>query len=80
MWPNPCQGVLSVKVLGLSLGIDYKLVIYDVFGREVYENIALGGGKKWTIDISTFSPGIYIVFCKDKENRIYTGKFIKSMY
>jgi hypothetical protein len=34
VWPNPASVGLSVEVLGLSLGIDCSLVVYDMFGRE----------------------------------------------
>ncbi len=58
---------------------DLTWVIYDIFGREVNAKIVSGGGEDWTINISSLSPGMYIVFGKDTENRLSSGKFIKSL-
>jgi hypothetical protein len=92
LWPNPAKTIVNCQLSAVdfqfnsTFSIDnLALVIYDIFGREIHAEMISstreGGGRKggWTIDISSLSPGIYIVFCKDKENRIYSGKFIKSL-
>jgi hypothetical protein len=75
---RPTEGLKSFGRDG-RLNRDLTWVIYDVFGRKVNAKIVSGGGEEWTINISSLSPGMYIVFCKDIENRIYSGKFIKSL-
>jgi hypothetical protein len=92
IWPNPAKTIVNCQLSTVDFQYnstfsieDISLVIYDVFGREVAANMIssprVGGGREggWTVDISSLSPGMYIVFCKDKENRMYSGKFIKSL-
>jgi hypothetical protein len=82
IWPNPAGELLHgrLNVDDGRLNIDFRLVIYDVFGREIYPKIISQGEEGWTVDISQLPTGMYIVICKDKENRISSGKFIKSLY
>jgi hypothetical protein len=85
VWPNPANSVLSVKVLGLSSGRYYSLVIYDIFGR-----IALflppGGGRagdggwSWQVDVSALPTGIYLAVVKDERNVLGTGKFVVARH
>jgi hypothetical protein len=86
IWPNPCRGMFNVECLMLNEGKGYKLSIYDIFGREVATDMLsspqVGEGREggWTVDISSLPQGMYIIICKDKLNRILSGKFIKSLY
>jgi hypothetical protein len=85
VWPNPCREVLSVKVLGLSEGKDYKLVVYDIFGRSVFSFPPFGGragdggrGRegRWTLDVSALPPGVYIAIVKNGVELVESRKFV----
>ena len=96
VWPNPAAEVLSVKCLGLpartfpfgtggSSGIDYELVIYDIFGRmATARQISLppGGGRAgdggWQVDVSSLPPGMYLAVIKNGREVIGSRKFIIS--
>jgi hypothetical protein len=84
IWPNPASEGLSVKVLGLSSGINCSLVIYDIFGRIVTAPFPLvprspgpqDGGWSWKVDVSALPPGIYLAVVKDDRTVLGTGKFV----
>jgi hypothetical protein len=82
IYPNPAQELIHGR-LNMDDGrfnIYLGLVIYDVLGRIVSAKTISGGQEEWTINISSLSPGVYIVSYNDKENRIFSGKFLKSLY
>jgi hypothetical protein len=84
IWPNPASEGLSVKVLGLSEGISYSMVIYDIFGQIALSPCLLvprstcpqGGGWSWMVDVSALPPGIYLAVVRDDKTVIGTGKFV----
>lgn len=79
IWPNPVSEGLSVKVLGLSSGIDYTLMIYDLFGREVTAltpTLPQPGEGVLKVDVSSFPAGIYIAVLKSNKGEALTGKFV----
>jgi hypothetical protein len=92
IFPNPAYGGLSVKVLGLSAGINYStfnlqpsISIYDIFGRPAPATTislppgggrARDGGWRWQLDVSALPPGIYFVVVRDERSVIGTGKFV----
>lgn len=56
-----------------------KIHIYSVSGQLIYivENVSIEKGNTNSIDISTLSPGIYIVNIIDSSNNSITKKIIK---
>lgn len=84
IWPNPARGMLNVECLMLNVGKDYKLSIYDVFGREVMTNVApssnleesRGRAWKWQINVEGYPPGIYLAVVKDGQVIHASAKFI----
>jgi len=81
IWPNPCREVLSVKVLGLNSGIDYELVIYDIFGRTILSLPPIGGragdgGWSWQINVESYLPGVYIAILKKGFDIVESRKFV----
>ncbi len=60
---------------GLVIKGDVKSVfIYDITGRLMIKSLEAGNQ---TITLSSLSNGIYFVKANDRENRVYTRKFIK---
>jgi hypothetical protein len=78
VWPNPCQGVLSVKCLGLSAGKDYNLSIYDIFGRQATNPDLLQTGERgsWRVDVSAMPSGIYFAVVREGPVIKGSAKFI----
>jgi hypothetical protein len=81
VWPNPAKEVLSVKVLGLSSGIDYELVIYDIFGRLILSSTPIippfGGTEGGLqINVESFPPGVYIAILKKGIDLVDSSKFV----
>jgi hypothetical protein len=74
--PNPVKEVLSVRVSGLSLGKDYNLSIYDVFGRKVRKIIVLDGQEKFLINVEAFPAGVYIAILKNGVDVLESKKFV----
>lgn len=72
VFPNPAyhQVILSVP----EVRPHSKVVIYDVTGREIFHQPVTE--KSMTIDISEFSPGIYMIGLK-RGNSVITRKMIK---
>jgi hypothetical protein len=81
--------VLNVKCLGLSAGRDYELVIYNIFGREIYivkltssplqgelEGGRGGWGRSWQINVESLPPGLYIAVLKNGVDLVDNIKFI----
>ncbi|MCK9400360.1 MAG: T9SS type A sorting domain-containing protein [Bacteroidales bacterium] len=84
LWPNPARDQIQVRFY-MDDGRFYKdlgLEIYDIFGREVGEiNLpspavgeSQGGG--WTVDVSAYPPGIYLVRLRDGKLVRASAKFV----
>jgi len=85
VWPNPATEGLSVKCSGLSSGIDYELVIYDIFGRlatvrqiSLPPGVGRAGDGGWQMDVSSLPPGIYIAVIKNDKGVWANRKFMIS--
>jgi hypothetical protein len=89
VWPNPASEGLSVEVSGLSDGISYSLIVYDILGRIApapsltpSPNLGEGRGGAWTwqVDVSTLPPGIYVLKMISEDGYVATAKFLKVDY
>ena len=82
VWPVPCGEMLNVECLMLNEGRDCSLVLYDIFGRPApIPSPAPTRGKgevRWTIDVSTLPPGIYLVVVKDERGMVGSAKFVMA--
>jgi len=72
IYPNPVSDVLRIHYGDFSFGPDLEIRIYDAWGR------ILGQWKSEIdhIDVSSYSPGLYIFELRDKGKRT-RKKFIK---
>ena len=87
IWPNPARDQVHVR-LNMDLGRFYRdleLEIYDIYGRQLQANSFSfprrgggweGGWNGWTIDVSSFPPGVYIAIMKNGLNVLDSRKFI----
>ena len=74
VYPNPTQGVVRLSSSDYSVDIS-KALIYDVYGKLMLTKEIFSANE--TIDISSFTPGIYFIRLYEKEKYITTSKVIK---
>jgi hypothetical protein len=70
-WPNPARDVVVVETRAPGA----KLIIYDQFGRQLFEKQLLSA--KTEIDLRAYARGLYVFKLLSRDNPIYTGKIIK---
>ena len=73
--PNPATHEVFIPVQGLSAAADIR--ISDMQGREVYTGSADRVNGIIRVDISDFTPGLYLVNLKSEET-MYYGRFVKQ--
>ncbi len=85
--PNPARDWVVLTLPDLLAEGTVELVVYDVFGREAWRHGGREAGKRGSgvvlpvnrmisLDVSGFSPGLYIAVVVDRMGRRYTGKFV----
>ena len=70
--PNPAINQLLIRPIGLIEKADY--VIRDMTGRIIVKNVLFGTES---IDISSYSPGVYLVQVKEGDREVKM-KFVKQ--
>jgi hypothetical protein len=75
IYPNPSQDYVSCD-MPFPSGMLKWLIIYDQSGRAVKIISGNDIGKK--IDIQELNCGVYLLQLTDKNDRTYTGKFVKE--
>ncbi|MBW6459473.1 MAG: T9SS type A sorting domain-containing protein [Bacteroidales bacterium] len=78
VYPNPARKVLSVKFSGLSGCHDCSLEIFDIFGRNIDRIVEPDQKEVITIDVTNYSPGIYLVLARDGILIVGSAKFVVS--
>lgn len=75
VFPNPTQSSLNVYIIGKAG--DYKIYIYDVLGKMVYEQTATD--MLTTLDVSNLNKGTYFVRVESEEAKIFKSElFLKE--
>lgn len=78
IYPNPTNGVVYIKAENLPAG---KLVysLSDITGRMLtQQTIAAKGSLNQTLDISGFTPGLYLLTISNSKGTYQTYKLIKA--
>ncbi len=61
VYPNPGNGKMTVQASGLEEG-EYVLEVVDLLGQTIlHHKLSIDGNLQKTIDLSTQSPGVYIL-------------------
>jgi len=75
LYPNPATNTLVVNTHEGNAGNEGELVIFDVRGKQVYDQTGIGSDLI-DVDISTFSNGVYFLKYISKSS-ILQEKFVK---
>ncbi|MBN2779027.1 MAG: PKD domain-containing protein [Bacteroidales bacterium] len=68
VYPNPTSGIVNIKVLNQAYDIS-AIEIYDALGRKSVIDAANYGPYEYTLDMQSYSEGLYII-------RIKSGKYV----
>jgi hypothetical protein len=78
LFPNPTDGIININLINESLNLEnYSYQIHNLVGKQLKE----GGFKRGAIqsvEISDFTPGMYIISVKKDNQVIYSTKLIKK--
>ena len=66
IFPNPSYNNLTIKGTFLEKG---QIIIYDNLGRSIYSKKYNHGVQNITIDMSSFSKGLYFIKLKSKTSQ-----------
>jgi hypothetical protein len=75
LYPNPTQALLDLKIIGMKDGETAEYVFTSITGQELLRRVTATPITR--IDISTFTPGIYVVNVKIGK-RVETWKIVKQ--
>lgn len=71
VYPNPVINVLNFDAGNVQIE---SVAVYDMVGKKIMDNKILQNN----IDLSFLETGIYIIELKDKNNNIFSNKFLKK--
>ncbi len=77
LYPNPVHDLLTIRVPENLAGTK-KLTINNIHGKQIKEVISSDNKNDWSINVASFSEGMYFcTFSDDKGNKI-TKRFVIS--
>ncbi len=75
VYPNPTNNTLHIS--GSQLNALKEVRLYGILGKQLF-SIEEVSQDELTIDMTVFSTGLYILYLKDKSNRVVTRKVVKE--
>jgi hypothetical protein len=77
-YPNPVGSFLNLEIMPeTQVGTPYKLRIYDMFGKTVYDEEVHINTNYFSIDVSQLIAGYYLVEIRQND-KMYKSSFVKS--
>jgi hypothetical protein len=73
VFPNPFENQITIRYLVQEV---LKVTIFDMTGKQLYQNKLSFVSENKTIDVRFFSPGVYLVRLESKQNTNYS-KIVK---
>lgn len=75
IYPNPCTDKITIQ---LPVTNNNNVIrIRDISGRTIYQETIKPGNNRFTINVSTFAKGMYLLECHSSSLN-YSTKFIKQ--
>ncbi|MFK8102070.1 MAG: T9SS type A sorting domain-containing protein [Saprospiraceae bacterium] len=79
IYPNPTEGIINIELtVAQQKQVNYS--IFNLLGEKLRtENLALTSGKnKFTLDVSSYTTGVYFIQLNSNDTKSQTFKFIKN--
>jgi hypothetical protein len=73
IYPNPSSGKIYMQFVRPTDGV---IRMFQVNGQQILQPIMIQGVLQYSIDISDFPSGMYMIILEDSEN-IWSEKIIK---
>ncbi len=77
LFPNPASEYLNVQFSAEIRSSNPEVIIRSIDGKVVYNERVESVGDYHTIQVSTWSSGVYLLFVRDGE-QVHTQKFVKQ--
>ena len=74
VYPNPAKGKINFQLPGNVTSPDLKLFVFNVTGEKLKE--ILMQSAVTSISVNAYVPGIYFYKVINKDEALYSGKFI----
>ena len=68
IYPNPANDFLNIR-FDNPQNQNEQIIIYDIYGKAIFKSIIPSGTGNFTIDIRTFSQGIYLIHANGINSR-----------
>ena len=68
VYPNPTQDQVKIELTKGKEELSSSVVLYDMNGKTVYKGVVQN--KQLTIDISSLTPGTYMLYLMQGEEKI----------
>lgn len=75
VYPNPADEVITIKLEGDNLLDDAELMVFDIYGKQIFSSPNLKGNSI-RIDRNGLSSGIYTFMLTEDNQKVGTGKLI----
>ncbi len=76
LWPNPARGIVDCRWSIVDGRGDMRLVIYDMFGREIRKIATPENEHEIQFSVEDFRPGLYVIVLKDGNSTIGSAKMV----
>ena len=77
LFPNPNNGLFSIDIHSFELNEEKQISIFDLSGKPILEDVLADGEAHREFDLSTATPGTYILMISSAKQIISTKKFLK---
>lgn len=77
IYPNPVSQELFIDISSLKEGSDYKIIVYDITGRKLFESMILGNATT-SLNTTTIQKGFLFIQIKEDNQILVTEKIINE--
>lgn len=75
-YPNPARDEITVLLDAFKKGLVVDVIVYDLSGKRLEQKPGMGG-QALTLDVRTYSMGIYLIKAS-QEGKSWSAKFMKE--
>ncbi len=78
LFPNPVNDMLQIERSDKSIGLPFRVILYDVLGREINEIILQKDEKSLKINTKHLTPGLFFIKVFNGDKMLSSHKIIKE--